>query len=143
RRWLLCQGALFAAPCGFAAAPRNETVFRFSTAEWEIEMSVDFYDRYASSGFWFAERRADRHFCLSAEGRKDADCLANFTGSIAVAHYRIRPAVGARRRAALRERVRTIDQDERLKSRPPFECAIAVRDGIASDIQAFGYEQPG
>jgi hypothetical protein len=60
-----------------------------------------------------------------------------------VAHYRIRPAAGLRRKAALRERVRTIDQDERLKSRPPFECAIAIRDGIASDIQAFGYEQQG
>jgi len=106
-------------------------------------MTVVFYDPYSSSGFWFRERRRGRDFCLSAEGRQGADCLPNFAGALAVVRYRIRPATGARRTAALRERVRTIDQDDRLKTRPPFEAAIEIRDGVASDIQAFGYETQG
>ncbi len=40
----------------------------------------------------------------------------------------------------MREYVRTIDRDSRVKDRAPFERALEVRSGLASDIQAFGYE---
>ncbi len=106
-------------------------------------MSVTFFDRYASSGFWFQDRSNGSQFCLSAEGSRSAGCLAGFTGAVAIARYRIRPALRGPRKPEMRERVRTIDQDDRLKSRAPFESSIEVRDGIASDIQAFGYETSG
>ncbi len=41
------------------------------------------------------------------------------------------------------ERVRTIDQDSSLSSRAPFERTIELQDGVASDIQAFGYQTNG
>lgn len=38
------------------------------------------------------------------------------------------------------ERVRTIDQDSRLMLSAPFERTIVLEDGVASDVQAFGYD---
>ena len=42
--------------------------------------------------------------------------------------------------AALREHVVAVDQDTRLVRRAPFDRAIELQDGLASDIQAFGLE---
>jgi hypothetical protein len=113
-------------------------------------MTVEFYDRYSTNGFWFRDQSARRRFCLSATGAEDRDCAAGFAGSLAIARYRFQPrsplraAPAMRAAPALREHVRTIDQDSRLCDRPPFERAIELRQGVASDIQAFGYEtEPG
>jgi hypothetical protein len=126
-----------------AAVPRrSEFVYRFQTPEWDIQMTVEFHDRYTSQGFWFNEDGSKREYCLSATGEEARNCLGGFAGSLAVAQYRIRPRSRASRLTVLREHVRTIDQDDRLKTRAPFDRAIALRNGIASDIQVFGYE-PG
>ena len=103
-------------------------------------MTVEFYDSYSSTGFWFNERRTDRQYCLSGRGDEDHDCLTKFSGSIAIARYQIRSRSHSPGSLTLREQVRTIDQDARLDTRPPFERAMEVRRGFASDIQAFGYE---
>ena len=69
------------------------------------------------------------------------NCINNFRGSIAVARYHISPL---RREAAasprLREYVRNIDQSGDMPARSPFERAIEVKSGRASDIQVFGYQ---
>jgi hypothetical protein len=116
---------------------QTETVYSFRAADGDVKMSVAFYDRYASAGFWFGERRTGRAFCLSASGETSGDCLNNFHGSLAIARYHIRP------HTKLREQVRTIDRDRRLSERPPFERTLSVVDGVVSDIQAFGYEGNG
>lgn len=103
-------------------------------------MSVEFHDRYSSDGFWFADRRTGRKFCLSSSGEPGRDCLAKFSGSLAVARYNIRFRSRRPDTAALREQVRTIDRDSRLSPRPPFERTLELKEGVASDIQAFGYE---
>ena len=139
RRFFLC-GAGFGVPLIASRPSKNENVHRFATAEYDVLMTVEFYDRYSSRGFWFGERRADRRYCLSAKGAEDRDCLANFSGSLAVAQYRIRPHSKLPRLPALREHVRTIDQDNRLNERAPFDRTMELQQGVASDIQAFGYE---
>ncbi len=123
-----------------ASAPENETVYDFATAGCDVRMSVVFYDRYSTSGFWFRDLAAGRRFCLSAAGEPGGDCPASFTGSLAVAHYRFRPNGGLLPSTSLREHVYTIDQDNRLNVRPPCDRVIELRQGLASDIQAFGYE---
>jgi hypothetical protein len=141
RRLFLSNGVSLGV--SLAAAPRkNEFVYRFQTPEWDIRMIVEFHDRYASRGFWFNEDGSKREYCLSATGEEARNCLGGFAGSLAVAQYRIRPRSRVSGLTVLREHVRTIDQDDRLKTRAPFERAIALRNGIASDIQVFGYE-PG
>jgi hypothetical protein len=112
------------------APARKETVYHFATREWDVRMTVEFYDRYTSNGFWFDDR------CFSAKGEENHNCLTRFSGSIAVVRYGIRPYA----KIALRERVRTIDQDSRLNNRAPFERTLDLKGGVASDIQAFGYE---
>jgi hypothetical protein len=75
----------------------------------------------------------------SGTGEENRNCLPNFFGSIAIARYHVRPCCDQTNSVALREYVRTIDQDSRLAARAPFEYSIRVEAGIASDIQAFGY----
>ena len=133
RRSFLWSAALVGAP----KSSRTETIYHFSVAGCAVRMSVEFYDNYASAGFWFEERRAGRSFCLSAQGDTGRACLTNFHGSLAIVRYHIRP------HAKLREHVRTIDRDRRLSERPPFERTLSVVDGVVSDIQAFGYEGSG
>lgn len=122
------------------SAQKNETVYRFVTPKWDVLMTVEFYDRYTSDGFRFEERRTHRQYCLSAAGEQDSNCLENFTGSLAVARYQVKPHYRKDTLNVLREHVRTIDQDHRLNARAPFERLITLQEGIASDIQAFGYE---
>jgi hypothetical protein len=140
RRLLLCGGAAFALRTTRGA--KQEEVHRFRTANVDIEMTIQFHDQYASNGFWFAEQMSNRHFCLSGSGEEGRDCLSGFRGSLAIAHYRLRPRSDREGALALREFVRTIDRDARLADRPPFERTIVLNQGVGSDLQAFGY-QPG
>ena len=66
--------------------------------------------------FGFVRDRQTVHFCLSANGQQNSDCLANFSGSLAIARYHVRPRAKPRNFLALRERVRTIDQDSRARA---------------------------
>ena len=140
RRCFLWSGLAFDNLLRGSERVKDETVYHFATRECDVRMTVEFYDRYASKGFWFDERRTDKQYCLSADGQEGNHCLSNFSGSIAVAHYRVRSRSHSLNRLVLRERVRTIDRDSRLDDRPPFERALPLQGGLASDIQAFGYE---
>ena len=140
RRLLLTGVAAFGARPVLPAS-KEPLKYRFSTLNAEVELSVDFHDLYASDGFSFQRQPSGRGFCLSAAGEEDRNCLANFRGSLAIAQYRVRPRSRNHRVEAIREQVRTIDYDTRLDLRPPFERTIQLRQGVASDIQAFGYEE--
>jgi len=136
RRLLLCGGAAFALRT--AGKTKQEELYRFRTAEVDIEMTIQFHDRYVSGGFWFAEQRSYRRFCLSGSGEEGRNCLSEFRGALAIAQYRVQPRSGGHAALALRELVRTIDRDSRLPDRAPFEHTIALDQGIGSDLQAFG-----
>jgi hypothetical protein len=141
RTFLSGAAAIGVMPC--AAANKLERR-RFRTPDFEIEMTVEYHDRYGSSGFWFRQEDSGRQFCLSARGEEDRRCLAAFRGSLAIAQYRVRPRSPHQAAPApsLREHVRTVDRDARLRDRPPFDRAIELTKGIGSDLQAFGYEAP-
>ncbi len=140
RRCFLWTGIGFGAPLAFSNRLKSETVYHFASGEWDIRMSVEFHDRYSSTGFWFDELRTNRNYCLSWQGEEGRNCLSKFSGSIAIAHYRIRSRSNSPNLLVLRESVRTIDRDSRVNDRPPFECMLEVRAGLVSDIQAFGYQ---
>jgi hypothetical protein len=141
RRFFLWTAASLG-PAAVAAAPvrQTETVYRFSTAECEGRMSVQFFDKYSTKGFWFRDRLSSHRFCLSGNGKEGQNCLPRFSGSIAIALYHLRSRPHAPSFLKLRERVRTIDQDSRLNPRAPFERTLGVEREIVSDIQAFGYD---
>ena len=140
RRSFLWIGAAVGVPAIGSPPGNRETVYRFAAGDWDVRMAVEFFDSYSSTGFWFKEQRDQRRFCLSGDGKENVGCLPNFVGSVAVARYHVRQHSHARDALDLRERVRTIDQDSRIASRAPFERTIKMQDGVASDIQAFGYQ---
>src|SRR5581483_266841 len=90
RRCLLLSGIGFGAPLASASSKKDERVYQFAIRDCVIRMSVEFYDRYSSNGFWFDDHRTDRQYCLSADGDQGHNCVTNFSGSIAIARYRIR-----------------------------------------------------
>lgn len=140
RRCFLWSGTAIGAGLASAASAPTETIYRFETDVCQVRMTVEFFDHYRSNGFWFDERFQNKRFCLSKNGTEGDDCLKNFYGSLAIARYQVRPLNRSPSLLAIREHVRTIDHDVRLSMRPPFERTIALDRGIASDIQAFGYQ---
>jgi hypothetical protein len=124
------------------AAAKDEEAYRFRTADAEVEITIEFYDGYASRGFWFGEQMSNRNFCLSADGEEGRKCIDGFHGSLAIARYHVRLRSHAAAEPVLREHVRTVDRDARLPDRPPFDRSIVLKKGVGSDLQAFGYEAP-
>jgi hypothetical protein len=120
--------------------PVPEHPYLFATNEYEIRMTLEFYDRYIGDGLSFQERLSDRHFCLSPKGEENRNCVSNFKGSMAVARYKISSRVRSESSPCLREYVRSIDQSESVPVRPPFERVLETQHGLASDIQVFGYQ---
>ncbi len=141
-RRMLLRGAVAAGVVPLVAGNRQEA-HRFRTPDFDIEMTVEYHDGYTSRGFWFRERNSNRQFCLQADGEEGSQCLTAFRGSLALAQYRVRALSGVRAAPTMRELVRTIDRDERLRDRAPFERTIELKRGIGSDLQAFGHEGPG
>jgi hypothetical protein len=124
--------------------PDTETGPRyiFATPEYDIRMTLEYHDCCTEGALKFLERSSGRHYCLSFSGEENRNCVSNFTGSIAVARYKISSRVRSEAPPLLREYVRNIDQSDRVPARPPFERAIQVQHGVASDIQVFGYQDP-
>ena len=142
RRLFLLSG-LGLAGLRTARTSTTEHVYRFATDRCNILVSVEFHDSYSSRGFWFNNYQLDRPFCLSLKGEKDRDCARSFVGSLAIARYEVRSHSKHRQVSTLREYVRNIDRDERLEPRPPFHRKVELHQGVASDIQAFGYKDSG
>jgi hypothetical protein len=122
-----------------APAASKQELHRFRTSDFDIELTVEYHDGYRSNGFWF-RGNSQRPFCLSADGDSSHPCLSGFRGSLAIAQYRVRPPSRNGNTPVLREHVRTVDRDARLRDRPPFERAIELKRGVGSDLQAFGFE---
>jgi hypothetical protein len=122
-----------------AEKPSNAT-YRLRTPEGEVRMSVRYFAAPVTNNFMFRDGLTALPFCLSAEGEQNRDCLERFVGSMAIARYQFRTQ---HKPLNLRERVVTIDQDDRMSPRPPFEREMAVERDVVSDIQAFGYTPDG
>jgi len=76
---------------------------------------------------------------LIGRREENRNCLGRFTGSVAIAHYHFTSRLRSPMPVNLRERVVTIDHDNRMHPPPPFERVLPLDRGFISDIQAFGY----
>jgi hypothetical protein len=147
--WALTSIGLTSKALALKSDKESETVYRIRTPECEVRMSVEYYGNSEISRLRFRDSLTQRAFCLSANGeegpsaREDHSCVARFSGSMAIAHYRFRSRLHAQPPLSLRERVLTIDHDSRMDPRPPFERLLAVQRETVSDIQAFGYNPDG
>jgi hypothetical protein len=134
-----------AATLGSKRKTNSDSLYRFATANCEIEMSVKSYGTVATDDLGFIDRVTKRRFCVPASGRTPENCVAGFHGALAVAIYRFLPQSSSRTPGQIREHVVTIDHDRRINPRPPVEEFVTVEKDVASDIQAFGYapDTPG
>jgi hypothetical protein len=121
----------------------SDATYRLRTPEGEVRMSVRYFAAPATNNFMFRDGLTARPFCLSADGEQNRNCLERFVGSMAIASYQFRSRRTPRVPLNLRERVVTIDQDDRMSPRPPFEREMAVERDVVGDIQAFGYTPDG
>lgn len=122
---------------------QTENVHRFKTPECDGQVSFQFLDQYASKNLRFDEHFTSRGFCVSRAGSEGRECIKRFCGSIAIALYHFQPLPAREGVRSVRELVRTIDQDNRITTRAPFERVVAVQRHTVSDIQAFGYDPEG
>jgi hypothetical protein len=136
----LIAGSLTLGFSAAAASNRRHDIRRFQTADFDIEIAIDYHDGYTSSGLAFRDQISRIEFCRSAKGIQSRGCSPQFRGSVAIAQYTVKARSPSVSPVALREHVRTIDHDARLRDRPPFERTIELQKGAGSDIQAFGYE---
>jgi hypothetical protein len=117
----------------------SETIYHFLTPEFEIEMSVQYFAKSSIKRFDFRNSLNGGRFCISAEEEENRNCLGRFTGSVAIAHYHFTSRLRSQMPVNLRERVVTIDHDNRMHPPPSFERVLPLDRGFISDIQAFGY----
>ena len=139
RRFLWSAAAIGLTAKTGLSEKRSEPVYRFLTPVCEVRMSVEYFARPSVNSFRFRDDLTNRTFCLSADGKQDRACLRRFVGSMAIAQYHFRSRLHTASPLNLRERVLTIDHDNRVRPRAPFERELAVEQAVVSDIQAFGF----
>jgi hypothetical protein len=126
---------------GFPAPKAN--IYTVWTSSCKVEVRVDFPEPYYGTKVFFRSTNELNSRCVSPNGELSRhNCVDDFVGAMAVVHFQISPiGVSSQQCHTLREFVRTIDQDPQLPDRAPFAQTIEVTDGIASDIQVFGFSQ--
>jgi hypothetical protein len=135
--WSLASLGLTTQP--LKAEKHSEPHYRILTADCEVRMSIEYFANSSTDSFRFRDRTTNTVFCVSADGQRDQTCQNRFVGSMAIARYDFRSRLHSQRPLHLRERVLTIDHDDRISARPPFERVLTLEEETASDIQAFGY----
>ena len=126
----------------WGAAHEREAVYRLDTADYRIEMTVQFYPPYLGRKLSFhSSAEPGKELCYSGNGDSHS-CVERFVGAVAAVTYRIR----ARRRnvsqaATYRELVKVEAQSAGLGDRSPYQREQPLRRGVGTDIQAFGYDE--
>ena len=132
---------LIAARCG---AQNRETIYRFKTADYKIEMSVRPFPPYLGQRLSFHNSaNPGMQVCVSGNG-ESGSCVEKFVGSLATVTYRFKP----RRRdvrppATFREVVNVLAQSPELAGRDSYVREQPLLQGVGTDIQAFGYDESG
>jgi hypothetical protein len=141
RRGVLLVAPLVRLTADVKPVPAPSQNITILAMDHELRLSITYFDQYVSGDFRFKELTGKSSFCLGRDGVQDQNCLAGFVGSLAVVNFRVTPRRNAdSNRVLIREHVRMIDRHDRLPERPPYDRIVELRDGLGTDIQAFGYE---
>jgi len=141
-RYFLLGAGFF--PCAGVAAPDppEGTAYGFFTSKYVIEMRVSFPDRYEGKRL-SVYRSSDpgKEVCLPASPGASG-CLESFVGAAAVVEFTASRILGdGPAKGSIREVVTVVDQSPGLPDRPPYSMNAKLVNGIASDVQAFGYDE--
>lgn len=136
---MIVAGWLIITPCG---AQEGETVYRFETLDYRIEMTVKAFPPYLGRRLAFSSlTQPGKELCYSGNG-DPGSCTEQFVGSVASVTYRFKPQRREVQRAAtFREVVEVLAQAPGLSVREPFLREQPLVRGLGSDIQVFGYDE--
>jgi hypothetical protein len=120
------------------------TDFAFSTPNASVQLSVDFLPAFTGS-----TSRRPVLYSGSKEVQLPGPNAEMFVGAGALVRYTVEyaAAAGGRKgrgksgRGTVRERVVLLDQSEGLPARADFHKKVPLVNGIASDLQLFGYDE--
>jgi len=133
---MMVAGWLIITPCG---AQEAQTVYRFETTDYRIEMSVGFFPPYQGRRLaFYSSAQAGKELCYSGNG-DSSSCIERFVGAVASVTYRFKPQRrNVRQAATFREVVEVPAQAPELPRRDPYLREQPLVGGVGSDIQAFG-----
>src|ERR1017187_4609718 len=88
RSWMMVAGWLIITPGG---AQEAQTVYRFETAGYRIEMSVGVFPPYQGRRLaFYSSAQAGKELCYSGNG-DSSSCIERFVGAVASVTYRFKP----------------------------------------------------
>lgn len=124
------------------SAEQPYTTYDFETADFRIEMAVQFLPPYQGQRLvFYSSALPNKELCYSGNGQPGA-CLERFVGSVALVTYRLKPTGrDVRPAASFREVVTVVAQAPGLPGRDKYQREQALVDGVGSDVQAFGYDE--
>jgi hypothetical protein len=136
--WILLTAAWTAQAAG---SPENNSKYGFATKDYSIEVKVAYFEPYKGSRLaFFTDANPGRQICFSGDGAGNR-CVEHFVGALAVVTYSVRLAGGGRpASASIREAVTVSAQSPGLPRRESVSITQKLVNGMATDIQAFGYD---
>lgn len=102
-----------------------------------VSLQVEFLEPYAGRRLAFYSE--GKQVCLSAE-TGFAGCTERFVGALALVRYSAQ-SNGKRKPRQIREVVHLVAQSPELPARAEFHKTVKLVNGVASDVQLFGYEE--
>jgi hypothetical protein len=124
------------------SAEEDVEVHRLDTANYRIEMIVQFLSSYLGRQLSFRSMANPKKLmCYSGNG-DSSSCMERFVGAVAVVTYRFQ----ARRKhvapaTTFREVVKVVTQSDGLDPRPTYVREEPLIKGVGTDVQAFGYDE--
>ena len=120
-------------------AERSSAEYRFTAQDNLIAMKVVFFDPYR--GTRLSLYSGGQELCFPvAPG--ESGCYERFVGAMALVEFSVRQKDGTRPTGGkIRERVVLIDKSPEVPDRQVFQKVAAVLNGVASDIQLYGYDE--
>ncbi|MCC6591409.1 MAG: hypothetical protein IT168_32285 [Bryobacterales bacterium] len=125
-----------------AALPLLGETYRFSSNDLIVDMSVKHQRRYTGSPLTLYDANNRLIPACGSSNPRDGSCPESFVGTAAFVEFSVHGPDGKpARKAAVREVVTLVAQSDGLPERKQFVQTVPLVNGIASDVQIFGYDE--
>lgn len=111
--------------------------YRFETSQAEVKLEVNFLPPYQGAPLQLYSGQQS----IPAAALGFAKKPEQFTGAGALVRYSVRYRDGKRKAREIREKVTLLGQSEDLPAWSPFHKKVSFVQGVASDLQLFGYDE--
>jgi hypothetical protein len=120
----------------------DEDEYSFSSKKYAIRLKISVHPAYRGSPLrLYDHSRGNNDICSALTGGSAA-CSSRFVGAVTTVLYSFRLKNGrCPRDEILREFVQDIAHSPELSARPSFSKKERIRQGLASDIHVFGYDE--